>query len=229
MGFCCLLRKGAWFFVTHAIASAAGQKKLAIVYPFSPFLHNFYYSFWFFLYVLPDLFSKVRHASCSFSPGILCLRCCRKKFVYPTLLLSCGDSQKIEIAKKIAYLSATEELLVIFFLFFLFFPALLRWQRGFRVWRFLHFTWWAGFGIVTNCHIVTLSHCHIACYFSFRKNPFMLQQNLVGSGSLNNFRADILSVEYCDSYGVWCRIWGAWLWRWLWWFLWWSARIQRWF
>jgi hypothetical protein len=30
----------------------------------------------------------------------------------------------------------------------------------------------------------------------------MLQQNLVGSGSLNNFRADILSVEYCDSYGV---------------------------
>lgn len=52
----------------------------------------------------------------------------RKKFCY------------LKIAKKIAYLSATEELLVIFFLFFLFFPALLRWQRGFRVWRFLHFT-----------------------------------------------------------------------------------------
>jgi hypothetical protein len=106
-------------------------------------LHNFYYSFWFFLYVLPDLFSKVRHASCSFSPGILCLCCCRKKFVYPTLLLLVGTRKKfcyLKIAKTFAYLSATEELLVIFFLFFLFFPALLRWQRGFRVWRFLHFT-----------------------------------------------------------------------------------------
>lgn len=141
MGFWCLLREGPWFFATHAIASAAGEKKLAIVYPFSPFLDNFYYSFWFFLYVLPDIFSKVRHASCSFSPGILCLRCCRKKFVHPTLLLLVRTRKFVcclKIAKKIAYLSATEELLVIFFLFF---PALLRWQRGFRVWRFLHFTY----------------------------------------------------------------------------------------